>query len=248
MFLKTLGVLVPAAAGAAWFLGAFGGSGYTRDVARPPAEVLNGLADLDIRRQPGSPGTDPSRSGGVMPVIQVDRGVDRMVWTVMSGDKVATRMTALVQPIDGGQHSRVTAMVERGDAPDDFVSPAFRSKGLTMGLFGAALEDDLNQLTAPPPGDPAKCRQLMIQFAANNAAAGYGQRPHNVGQAMGQTAKTVMGLSAMEAELRRNGCKDDPVDFEAPKAEMTGDGSQPRPEQGEVRFESGKPMVDVSRK
>lgn len=49
-------------------------------MGRPPAEVMAALADLDITAQPGSPGTDPSRSGGVEPVFLLDRQPDRMIW------------------------------------------------------------------------------------------------------------------------------------------------------------------------
>lgn len=51
--------------GMTYVSGGLGGGAYSREVGRPPAEVMDALADLDITAQPGSPGTDPSRSGGV---------------------------------------------------------------------------------------------------------------------------------------------------------------------------------------
>jgi hypothetical protein len=243
MFLKVFGLAAPVAAAALWFSGSFGG-GYSRNVSRPPAEVMAALEDLDITKQPGSPGTDPAASGGMMPVFRLDRGADRLTWTVMSGDKVATRMTAVVAPADGGAHSRVTAYVERGDAPDDFVSPAFRSKGITMGLFGAALEGELNQLVAPPRADPATCQELMNRFEASNMAAGAGGRPSSITGAIGQTAQTAMRLHAMDAEMRRAGCDSGPADggFVEPRNEM----GEAAPPVAGVTFKPGQPMVDVS--
>ncbi|HEY0412996.1 MAG TPA: hypothetical protein VGD66_07635 [Allosphingosinicella sp.] len=248
MFLKTFGALAPVMAGLLYFGGAFGG-GFSRDVDRPPAAVLAALEALDITRQPGSPGTDPSRSGGVAAVFQLARGPDRITWTVMSGDKVATRMTAIVSPLDGGRRSRVTAAVERGDAPDDLVSPAFRSKGITLALFGAAIDDDLNALTAPPPGDPAKCDALKAKFEADNEAAGFAERPSGLGQAIGRTAQIAARLRAMEAELRRNGCDTSPAGgggdrFTEVRSEMGNPGAEPA--EG-VSFKPGQPMVDTSR-
>ena len=252
MILKNLGLTASMIAGLLYVTGAFGG-GYSREVGRPPAEVMEALADLDITAQPGSPGTDPSRSGGVQPVFLLEKASDRMIWTVMSGDKVAVRMTAVVEPAEGGKHSLVTAFVERGDAPDDFVSPAFRSKGITMGLFGLALEGELNELTTPASFDQAKCDALMADFEAGNLAAGLAGEPESLGEAVGSTAKTVIRLHAMEAELRRNGCPtertggfEQVTDTMSQGSESMGQGpSADIPVEG-VSFKPGQPMVDPS--
>lgn len=204
MFLKSF-AMVPLMIGGFYVAGVFGGGGYARDVARPPAEVMAALADLDITAQPGSPGTDPSRSGGVQPEFLLERGSDRMIWTVMSGDKVAIRMTAVVKGSKDG--SRVTAFVERGDAPDELVSPAFRSTGITMGLFGSALDDELGDLTAAAAADPAVCEALLAKFEMENMALGLGADPNNLGQAIGTTAKIALKLRAQHDELRRAGCE-----------------------------------------
>jgi len=217
VFLKAFGLLAPLVGGGLYVAGIFDGVGYDREVAHPPAEVMAALADLDITAQPGSPGTDSSRSGGVAPVFLLEREADRMIWTVMSGDKVALRMTAIVQPVKDGSHSRVTAYVEPGDAPDDFVSPAFRSKGIAMGLFGVALEGELNELTMPAAADAATCDALLARFELENLQAGFaGADPNNTAQAIGSTTKMVMKLHAQEAELRRNGC--DPARKPGPDA------------------------------
>lgn len=209
MFLKTFGLLAPLVGGGLYVAGIFDGAGYDREVARPPAEVMAAIADLDITAQPGSPGTDASRSGGVEPVVLVEREPDRLIWTVMSGDKVALRMIAVVEPSKKG--SRVTAFVERGDAPDDFVSPAFRSKGLAMGLFGAALESELNDLTKAAAADPAACEALLARFENENMKAGFSSNPENMTQAAGNRAKIMIRLHAQEAELRRVGCDTGPA-------------------------------------
>jgi hypothetical protein len=252
MLLKNFGFFILFVTGTAYVSGGLAGGAYSREVERPPAEVMAALADLDITAQPGSPGTDPSRSGGVQPVFRLERSGDRMTWTVMSGEQVAVRMIALVEPVRDGKHSRVTASVERGDAPDDVVSPAFRSEGITMGLFGMALEGELNRLTAPPPADQARCDALMAEFEAGNMAAGFAERPDNLTEAVGNTAKIAVRLHAMEAELRRNGCPTEPSrDFVEVSDEMSngGQGGQAPiadiPVEG-ISFEPGKPMVDLS--
>ena len=254
MLAKNLAMFALMATGLNYVAGGLAGGAYSREVGRPPAEVMDALADLDITAQPGSPGTDPSRSGGVQPVFRLERASDRMIWTVMSGDEVAIRMIAVVEPTREGKHSRVTAEVERGDAPDDFVSPAFRSEGITMGLFGMALEAELNRLTAPPLADQAVCDALMADFEAGNIAAGFAERPEDLPEAVGNTARIAIRLHAMEAELRRNGCPTERTrDFGEISDEMSKGGMGSPPPVGDipvegVSFEPGKPMIDVSQR
>lgn len=246
MFLKAFGILGPVVGGAVWLLGGFGG-GYSRDVARPPAEVLAAIADLDLTGQPGSPGTDPDASGGIAPVFQMERSGDRIVWTVMSGDKVATRMTAFVQPLDGGSGSRVTASVERGDAPDDFVSPAFRSEGLTLGLFSIALEGELDGLVAPARLSREECQELEVRLLEANGAGSDGE-PASLGQAVGGTAKNILRLHAVEGELKRRGCDTKGGgEFEPVSDQMSQGPVEASPGPGEVNLEPGKPMLDLNR-
>jgi hypothetical protein len=243
MVLKALGLLAPFVAGTLYLSGALAG-GWSRDVARTPAQVAAAIADLDIRKQPGSPGTDPSRSGGVAPVFRVERAPDKVSWTVMSRDRVAIRMTALLEPLDGGRHTRVTAEVERGDAPDDLVSPAFRSTGITLALFSSALEEEIDRYLTPAYADAAHCEKLMQQFAFENGIAGFGLRPDDIGEAVGNTARIAIRLKAMETELRRNGCDTRSRGFQPISDEMSKGGMGRTPN---VSFEPGKPMVDVSR-
>ncbi|WP_157081264.1 hypothetical protein [Novosphingobium naphthalenivorans] len=196
------------------------------------------LSGLDITAQPGAPGSTAERAGGIKPTFRLEKADDHMTWYVMSGDKVATTMTAYFQPIDEGRQTRVTASVKRGDAPDDFVSPAFRSNGLTMGLFTMALEGELNKLVQPGATDLARCDEIMAEFQrANEADAG---SRDNLAQAMGGTAKTMLRLHATEAELRRNGCPvdDNNGEFRSVKSEMgpppggiTRDGPEARAEE-----------------
>lgn len=229
--------------------GMLGGGGYSRDVGRSQPEVMRALEDLDITAQPGAPGTDPTRSGGVKPMFRLERAPTSMTWTVMSGNQVATRMIAEFKPIDA-THTRVTARVERGDAPDDFVSPAFRSKGLTLGLFSMALEGELNALTSPPT-DLAGCEKLgtdmqdrMMGMALSRHAAG-ADRPQNLSSAVSDTARMVMTLHAVEGERRRLGCPDPGAgDFKAPTNMMGSDPGSTGRAPGGVTFEPGKPMID----
>lgn len=236
--------------------------GYSRVVQGSPDAVMAALEDLDITQQPGSPGTDPSRSGGVKPMFRLAKGANAMTWYVMSGDQVATRMTATLEPVNGGTETRVGTVVERGDAPDDRVSPAFRSQAITLGLFNMAVEGELDRLTNPVTRSQDECRAMAEELLLAGASDGLprGGAPTNLTQAMGQTAKDVMRLAAMEKELQRRGCdtnapagefrpvsnemvKSDPGDLHRP-AITTSSG---RDENG-ISFEPGKPMVDVSRK
>ncbi|RYF02294.1 MAG: hypothetical protein EOO77_32730 [Oxalobacteraceae bacterium] len=212
--------LALALVGGAWFSGVFEHR-YERIVDKPPSEVRTTLDRLDIGAQPGAPGSDPSRSGGIASLITHEASAGGVTWTVHSGDKVATQMIADLVPVDEGRKTRVTAHVVRGDAPDDFVAPAFRSTGVTLGLFTMALEDRLNALMLPK-GDPARCSQLIEDLASQGPSAD-ARHQDSLGDAMGDTAKAMMRLSAMEAELRRNGCPTDgnTGEFRPVREEMT---------------------------
>lgn len=240
MFLKSF-AMVPLMIGGFYVAGVFGGGGYARDVARPPAEVMEALADLDITAQPGSPGTDPSRSGGVQPVFLLERESDRMIWTVMSGEKVAIRMTAVIKGSKDG--SRVTAFVERGDAPDELVSPAFRSTGITMGLFGSALDDELGDLTKAAAADPAVCEALLARFEMENMALSAGAETGDLGQAIGTTARIAVKLRAQHDELQRSGCEPDRK-FSGEQWEPVTDSMSAGSSSGPGAMGSGAPMMD----
>jgi hypothetical protein len=249
MFIKTFAIALPVLLGGMYVSGALGGGGWSRDVARPQAAVMTALEDLDIRDQPGSPGTDPAQSGGITPVFKLERTDTSMRWKVMSGDKIAVTMIADFKPSADGTATHVTAHVERGDAPDDFVSPAFRSKGVTLGLFAMALEGELNELTLPPPGDPAACARLFERFQEANMAAGAGGRPESLKGAIGQVAATGVRLNAFDAEQRRLGCqhRDGSSDFKSVESSMgasLGDSSSGTSSDGAVNFTPGQPMID----
>lgn len=238
-FITLCGVAVPTA----YFMGAFGGGGIDRTVAATPAEVRTALTDLDIRNAPGEPATDSSRSGGVEPLFQLTQEGNDMVWTVMSGKDVAVRMIAHLEPIDGGAKTRVTAEVQRGNAPDDFVAPAFRSKGTTLGLFSIVLEDELDDLIRPNTGiSEEECRELAEKLLMANAPEG----GHQTGFA--GVAKTAMTLSAVEQELKAKGCDTGFKKFEEPPSQMMSDGDSAQSPQSSATFEAGKPMVDLSKR
>ena len=227
---------------------------YSRVVQGSPTQVMAALEDLDITRQPGAPGTDPSRSGGVKPMFRLAKGANAMTWYVMSGDQVATRMTATLEPVNGGTETRVRTVVERGDAPDDRVSPAFRSPAITLGLFNMAVEGELDRLTNPVTRSQDECRAMAEELLMANAPRG--TEPTNLTQAAGQSATIVMRLAAVEKELQRRGCDTNapPGEFRPVRSEMVRADPNPpsdhppmRNEDG-VSFEPGKPMIDVSRK
>lgn len=238
-FIIMCGMVIPAA----YFMGTFGGGGFDRVVAATPAEVRSALMDLDIRNAPGEPATDPSLSGGVEPVFQLTQEGDDMVWTVMSGKDVAIRMIAHLTPVEGGTKTRVTADVQRGNAPDDFVAPAFRSNGTTLGLFSLVLEDELDDLTRPAGLSPEECRELAEKLLTANAP------PPEQQTGFAGVARTAMTLNAVEGKLKAAGCDTGFKKFEDVEAKLDDSGGSMSSSSSskEVTFEAGKPMVDVSR-
>jgi len=226
MFGKSFVVLLLLGAAGAYFAGAFS-PGYSRDIEQPIPLVLTALQSADIRNQPGSPGTDSDLAGGVTPGFKTETTADGIVWTVTSGDKTAVTMTAKLSPIHDGAGTHVIATVERGDAPDDLVSPAFRSHGVTMGLFASMIESRLNQLTA---------------WSSGRAGAPGG------GRTMADGIRNVMRVNAAYGEYLRTG--QDPFadvhnnEFHDVESHMQPASEKPR--QDGVTFEPGKPMIDVS--
>lgn len=224
----------------AYFGGDFGSGSYARIVGASPDEVRGALQDLDIRDAPGEPATDPLRSGGVTPVFQLTEQGNDMVWTVMSGSDVAVRMIAHLEPIEAGKKTRVTTTVERGNAPDDMVAPAFRSIQVTAGLFGMVLEDQLDDLTrAAGPGIEA-CHELEQRLLEASAP------PPSEQVGFAGVARTALTLTAVEGKLKAAGCDTGFKKFVEPKAELR----EPRAVRTEdgVTFEPGKPMIDVTRR
>ena len=186
---------------------AFGDAGaYSRTVDRPPAEVAAALADLDIRDAPGAPGTDARRSGGQLPTFTVATSAGQVEWVVNAHGQVATRMIAHLEPLDGGRRTRVTASVKRGPAPDDLVSPAFRSSGVTMGLFSMMLEEELDELVFKIGPWGPHCDAVMARFEQRNLANVDQHDPRSLGQAMAGTAKAAMSIAALDKELKAAGC------------------------------------------
>lgn len=186
-----------------WWM--FGGSGYSRVVDKSPTEVAAALQDLDIRKAPGAPGTDATASGGQLPTFSVANASDRVELVVSADNQIATRMIAHLEPLDGGKKTKVWAEVVRGPAPDDHVSPAFRSTGVTMGLFSAMLEDELDKLVSPPLVWSATCDQIMARFQDRPFNPDRGD-PRNLNEAFANTARTSMDLSALDQELKAARC------------------------------------------
>ncbi|QDZ08803.1 hypothetical protein FPZ24_16105 [Sphingomonas panacisoli] len=191
-----LGLLTLALGACNWI-----GNGYSHVVDRPQADVVAALEDLDISAQPGNPGTDPSLSGGVKPDIRLEKAADHMTWWVMAGDKVATTMTATFEQLDGGKRTRVTTSVQRGNASDDVVSPAFRSTGITSGLFSMAVEGELNKLTDGPRASAEDCQKLVEEWRMSGIEDAPRDRPENLTQAIGEGARNAIKLQAMADKL-----------------------------------------------
>jgi hypothetical protein len=199
-----LGLLALALGACNWI-----GNGYSHVVDRPQADVVAALEDLDISAQPGNPGSTADSAGGVKPDIRLEKAADHMTWWVMAGDKVATVMTATFEQIDGGKRTRVTTSVKRGDAPDDVVSPAFRSTGVMSGLFSLAVEGELNKLTDGPRASAEDCARMVEAWRVageNDMMNRPREDPKNLTQAIGEGARNTIKLQAMADKLRRAGC------------------------------------------
>ena len=239
-FVTFCGAAIPAA----YLMGSFGSGGIDRVVGASPAQVRLALQDLDIRDAPGEPATDPTRSGNVEPTFKLTEDGDDMIWTVMSGEDVAVRMIAHLEPVEDGTKTRVTASVERGNAPDDFVAPAFRSKGLTLGLFSVVLEDELDDLVRPAGATAESCQRIVDEFTA--AQQQFGDTTGFAG-----VSKTVLRLNALESRLKAAGCKTGFSKFgEIPERVPLDQSTIPsvqKEDRDTVSFEPGKPMTDLSK-
>ena len=212
-----------------WSSGVMGG-GYSRTVDKPPAEVAAAIADLDIRKAPGAPGTDPMSSGGQVPDFRLESAPDHVSYIVMAHGEVAMTMTAWLKPIDGGRRTKVTATVTRGPAPDDYVSPAFRSNGITMGLFAIELEGEIDKLVFPPGKWTAECDAIVASFEAGNEGMGMDRGSGSLTQAMGNTAKFSMRLGQYDKELKAAHCPQPSNNgFQDVHAQLRDEGPPPMP-------------------
>jgi hypothetical protein len=244
--MKTLAVIAPLLLGSLWYVQPWHDD--ARVVDRSPAEVMRALADLDLREQPGSPGTDPARSGGVTPRFVTERGDNRISFVVMSGNRVATRMTAVLEPLDGGRRTRVTTSVERGDAPGALISPAFRSTGVTEILFLGAVNDEIEEMLAPPRRSEAFCEALMRRLAEANMGTGVPDQPEGFVESFAGAARDLRRVRGWQAELRRSGCPTSGENQEIrPIRSQMGTDLGPTARPDGTTFEPGQPMMDVGR-
>lgn len=250
--LRESGAAVVIVALGAWATGMLGG-GYSRTVDKPPAEVAAALADLDIRNAPGAPGTDPLASGGQLPTFSVETAPDHVSYVVMAHGQVAMTMTAWLKPVDGGKRTKVTASVRRGPAPDDYVSPAFRSTGITMGLFAAELEGDLDKLVFPPGKWTAECDAIVARFEAGNDDMSMNRDSESLKQAIGNTARSAMRLGQFDKELKAAHCPQPDNKFHDVSAKLS-DGGSPsapppmvRPSDPSSPADSARPTINLDK-
>lgn len=250
MFLKAFIGMSAIVGGALYFMS---DSGYARTVDASPDKVRSGLYALDIRNAPGAPATDPSQSGGLPSSFAVTQEGNDMVWTVTNGSEVAVRMIAHLEPIDGGQRTKVTARIERGNAPDDHVAPLFRSTGTTMGLFSMVLEDTLDKVVFPVGEWTSACDAIMARFEERNAANIDQHSPRGMSQAFAGGAKAAMSIAAMDKELKAAGCPqpssqegwDPALGMMEPKVRDDGPAA-PVVREGNAEPTFGQPMIDPS--
>lgn len=193
----------------------------------PPSIVMRELRDLDIRKQPGEPGSTAESAGGVLPKIRLKRSGNRLEWIVMSGDKVATRMIATVSESWRGG-STISTEVVRGDAPDKFTSPAFRSPAITLSLFRQALEEEVALIGSVGWGP--ECNELRNEMV-------YGD---------GGVMSNPLKFATFRDKLREMGCdvNAEPKDFKMVTGDMdhdpAADGTKAAPP-GPTGFKSASP-------
>lgn len=129
------------------------------------------------------------------------------------------------------------------------------NRGYTMGLLGMALQSQLNQRAAAvspsTSGSPTTsgamsrqaCRELAQAMFARSTPAMRDQ-PDGLASAIGGTARTIVQLGEIKAELERRGCPTDGrASDESERRYDEGlyrDSYQPRP-----RIQPGKPMMDA---
>lgn len=225
-------------------------SAYQRVVEAAPGKVASALVGLDIRKAPGEPGTDPMRSGDVPSMFSAAIEGDGVVWTVTNGGEVAVRLLAHLEPVAGGR-TRVTLDYQRGSAPDDHIAPAFRSRGVTMGLLAMMVEERLDTLVNPPGKWTAKCDAIMQRFEEEGMASSQfhgAPEPANLKQAFGQTARTGMRLAALDKELKTAGC---PTGFQGdfkPVSNVMGEAPPIPAVRPADASDATRPMVDLSKR
>jgi len=173
-------------------------------VARPQAEVMDALADLDIAKQPWAPGGPGS--GTPRLDFKLVRGRDTMTWTLISGGKLATRMTAQFAPVDGGAKTRVSTSIYRGDVPDELLPPS----GVLAGLFAMAVRQEIEALTIGPWD--ARCDALFQQMMQEDSDAMTDQllkhrwRDRERTRPREPAGASLDKVTAMEVRLREQGC------------------------------------------
>ena len=131
--------------------------------------------------------------------------------------------------------------------PDEYTSPAFRSEGTTLGLFGIALDTELDEMLAPGWGPHCdELRDRLFGVGDFEAHAYSGREP-----SLRDGVDAIRRVSGARRELLDAGCNPDTQDRGGFR-EVT-DTMQPAQQPGaaapddEVTFEPGRPMVDVSR-
>ncbi len=207
--LKGLLVASPVVGTALYFTGTFdAGSAYPRTVDGSPAEIMRELADLDVREQPGAPGSTSEirRRGDPALPPSAGRGAARL-----DRDERHRGRHDDDRDVRAGRRRRahrIMASVVRGDAPEAYTSPAFRSEGLTQALFEAALDTELNELAAAGWGPECDAirDELMLSASVEGmdvaAAESVPERMVAVGKAAGR-------LAEVRRQLIARGCNPD---------------------------------------
>lgn len=217
MFLKAFASLGLLTTGSLYAFGAF--DAFPATVDGSPEKVMAELADLHVREQPGEPGTSAEAAGGVTPRFIAMQGENLLEWRVMAGNQIAMRLVATFEPIDGGIRTRITPYVERGDAPDAYTPPAFRSTGLASGLFQAALQAEINEMNAPGWGPHCdKLRDEMLyapgpemnsDLALRQGSDGSGSDAERFAIGMQSGIGNIRKVQQMHRRLMEAGCNPD---------------------------------------
>lgn len=223
--------------GVALYFSGFLSADYSRVVDRTPSEVAEALRYMEFDPAAGA----PNNASDMMRFTQTP---NELVWSVMSGQQVATNMVVDLEPLENGTKTKVTAHVDRGNASDDKITPVFRSEGMTLTLLVTSVENRLDRLTASAM-NVDKCREIMENASQTHIDQIEQRRPSGLGDAIGMHAEQTVRLNSFVGELKRNGCnvgfKDTPP---TPPVEMVGPGQPPA--DANINFTPGQPMISTT--
>ena len=227
MYLKLVGGGIPVVALGLFVAGFFEATGFAREVDQPPELVLEAISDMEI-------GT---RDRPVQ--LRPEHDSNRISWTVNDNGRVAARMTATMEPLDGGRRTRIRAEIEGG--PE--LQPAFRTLSGALEQFAAAMDKELTEVG--PDGWGLICDAMIVRFLMENSDVRLSESDSNM-ETVFTAARVAGSAMQLQRQLTSAGC-DINQPFRQLRGWDAGDRSRPRwsrqPGHSTVSFEPGRPMT-----